>query len=139
MDKRKLGSAGPEVPVICLGGNVYGWTLPESEAFRQLDAARRSRIEFCGYRRCVFALGSREYRAASRRRLSASGLPRAESAISVILATKVGMDMSAGKKGLKAAYIRQSVEDSLQRLQTDYIDIYQAHKRRSQRPRWKKR
>jgi aryl-alcohol dehydrogenase-like predicted oxidoreductase len=36
--------------------------------------------------------------------------------------------MGDGKKGLKATYIRQAVEDSLRRLQTDYIDIYQAHK-----------
>jgi aryl-alcohol dehydrogenase-like predicted oxidoreductase len=41
----------------------------------------------------------------------------------VILATKVGMEMGEGKKGLKAAYIRQAVEDSLERLQTDYIDV----------------
>jgi aryl-alcohol dehydrogenase-like predicted oxidoreductase len=46
----------------------------------------------------------------------------------VILATKVGMDMGEGKKGLKAAYIRQAIDDSLQRLQTDYVDLYQAHK-----------
>jgi aryl-alcohol dehydrogenase-like predicted oxidoreductase len=46
----------------------------------------------------------------------------------VILATKVGVEMGEGKKGLKAAYIRQAVEDSLQRLQTDYIDLYQAHR-----------
>ena len=46
----------------------------------------------------------------------------------VILATKVGIDMGDGKKGLKPAYIEQAVEDSLRRLQTDYIDLYQAHK-----------
>ena len=46
----------------------------------------------------------------------------------LILATKVGNEMGEGKKGLKAAYIRQAVDDSLQRLQTDYIDIYQAHR-----------
>jgi aryl-alcohol dehydrogenase-like predicted oxidoreductase len=46
----------------------------------------------------------------------------------VILGTKVGMEMGEGKKGLKAAYIRQAVEDSLRRLQTEYIDLYQAHK-----------
>ena len=45
----------------------------------------------------------------------------------VILATKVGMDMGDGKKGLKPGYIHQAVEDSLRRLQTDYIDLYQAH------------
>ena len=45
----------------------------------------------------------------------------------VIVATKVGLDMGNGKKGLKGAYIEQAVEDSLRRLQTDYIDLYQAH------------
>ena len=45
----------------------------------------------------------------------------------VILATKVGMDMGDGKKGLSARYIEQAVEASLRRLQTDYIDLYQAH------------
>jgi aryl-alcohol dehydrogenase-like predicted oxidoreductase len=52
----------------------------------------------------------------------------------VILATKVGMEMSPDKKGLKAAYIRQAVEDSLERLQTDYIDVYQAHRDDAETP-----
>ncbi|MDT7811956.1 MAG: hypothetical protein QOJ42_1872, partial [Acidobacteriaceae bacterium] len=46
----------------------------------------------------------------------------------VIVATKLGIDMGDGKKGLRPAYIQQAVEDSLRRLQTDYIDLYQAHK-----------
>jgi aryl-alcohol dehydrogenase-like predicted oxidoreductase len=45
----------------------------------------------------------------------------------VILASKVGMDMGEGRKGLKPSYIRQAVDASLRRLQTDYIDLYQAH------------
>jgi aryl-alcohol dehydrogenase-like predicted oxidoreductase len=44
-----------------------------------------------------------------------------------VIATKVGMDMGNGKKGLSKAYILKAVEASLQRLQTDYIDLYQSH------------
>lgn len=39
MRKRKLGDSGLEIPVICLGGNVYGWTLTEADSIHQLDAA----------------------------------------------------------------------------------------------------
>src|SRR4029078_5376016 len=45
----------------------------------------------------------------------------------VVIATKVGMDMGPDKKGLKPAYIQRAVEDSLKRLQTDHIDLYQSH------------
>jgi aryl-alcohol dehydrogenase-like predicted oxidoreductase len=45
----------------------------------------------------------------------------------IVLATKVGMDMGDGRIGLSARYIRQAVEDSLRRLQTDRIDLYQSH------------
>ena len=45
----------------------------------------------------------------------------------VILATKVGIELAPDKKGLSKAYILREVEDSLQRLQTDYIDLYQSH------------
>jgi aryl-alcohol dehydrogenase-like predicted oxidoreductase len=45
----------------------------------------------------------------------------------VLIATKVGMEMSPDRKGLSRAHILRSVEDSLKRLQTDYIDLYQSH------------
>jgi len=45
----------------------------------------------------------------------------------VILATKVGKPMGTDKKGLSRAYITKAIEDSLKRLQTDYIDLYQSH------------
>ena len=127
MQKRKLGSAGPEVPVLCLGGNVYGWTLSEADAFRQLDAAVEARLNFVDtadvYSRWVPGHKGGESETIIGKWFSQSGKRK-----DVILATKVGMDMGDGKKGLKAAYIRQAVEDFLRRLQTDYIDLYQAHK-----------
>ncbi len=52
----------------------------------------------------------------------------------IVLATKVGMDMGPGKSGLSPAWIRQAVEESLRRLQTDYIDLYQAHRDDSDTP-----
>jgi len=133
MEKRKLGFAGPEVPVICLGGNVYGWTLPEAEAFRQLDAALDAGLNFVDtadvYSRWVPGHNGGESETIIGKWFAMTGERK-----DVILATKVGMEMGEGKKGLKAAYIRQAVEDSLERLQTDYIDIYQAHKDDAETP-----
>jgi len=127
MEKRKLGFGGPEVPAICLGGNVYGWTLPETEAFRQLDAALDVGLNFVDtadvYSRWVPGNKGGDSETIIGKWFAKTGKRK-----DVILATKVGMDMGDDKKGLKAAYIRQAVEDSLLRLQTDYIDIYQAHK-----------
>src|ERR1017187_6391580 len=69
MQKRKLGTAGPEVPVLCLGGNVYGWTLSEADAFRQLDAAVEVGLNFVDTAD-VYSRWSPDIRAASRRRSS---------------------------------------------------------------------
>ena len=133
MEKRKLGFAGPEVPAICLGGNVYGWTLPEAEAFRQLDAALDAGLNFVDtadvYSRWVPGNKGGESETILGKWFAKTGKRK-----DVILATKVGNEMGADKKGLSAVYIRQAVEDSLQRLQTDYIDIYQAHKDDSETP-----
>jgi aryl-alcohol dehydrogenase-like predicted oxidoreductase len=126
MQRVKLGKSDLEVPVICLGGNVYGWTVPEAEAFRQLDAAVEAGLNFIDtadvYSRWVPGHTGGESETILGKWFAQGG--RREK---VILATKVGMEMN-GKKGLKAAYIEQAVEDSLRRLQTDHIDLYQAHK-----------
>ena len=73
-------------------------------------------------------VGFQEIKVASQRTIIGNWFAKSGKRKDVILATKVGIEMGEGKKGLKAAYIRQAVEDSLQRLQTDYIDIYQAHR-----------
>ena len=126
MEKRRLGADGPEVPVICLGGNVYGWTLPESDAFRQFDQALDLGLNFIDtadmYSRWVPGHKGGESETIIGNWLAKSGRRK-----DVIIATKLGLDMGEDRKGLSAAYIRQAVEASLRRLQTDYIDLYQAH------------
>jgi aryl-alcohol dehydrogenase-like predicted oxidoreductase len=127
MEKRKLGAGGPEVPVICLGGNVYGWTLAEADSFRQFDAALDLGLNFIDtadvYSRWVPGHTGGESETIIGNWFAKSGRRK-----DVILATKVGMDLGEGRKGLKPAYIKQAVEASLRRLQTEHIDVYQAHK-----------
>jgi len=127
IQKRKLGASGPEVPVICLGGNVYGWTLPEVDAFRQFDAALDLGLNFIDTAD-VYSRWAPGHKGGESETIIGKWLAKSGRRKDVILGTKVGMDMGDGRKGLKPAYIRQAVEDSLRRLQTDYIDVYQAHK-----------
>jgi aryl-alcohol dehydrogenase-like predicted oxidoreductase len=133
MEKRKLGSAGPDVPVICLGANVYGWTLPEAETFRQLDTALDVGLNFVDTAD-VYSRWAHGNVGGQSETIIGKWFAKTGKRKDVILATKVGMEMGEGKKGLKPAYIRQAVEDSLQRLQTDYIDLYQAHKDDAETP-----
>ena len=133
MQRVKLGKSDLEVPVICLGGNVFGWTVSEADAFRQLDAALEAGLNFVDtadvYSRWVPGNKGGESETIIGKWLAKTGKRKA-----VILATKVGLDMGEGKKGLKAANIEQAVEDSLRRLQTDFIDLYQAHRDDAEAP-----
>jgi aryl-alcohol dehydrogenase-like predicted oxidoreductase len=127
MEKRRLGAGGPEVPLICLGGNVYGWTLAEADAFRQFDAALDLGLNFIDTAD-VYSRWAPGHKGGESETIIGKWFAKSGRRKDVILATKVGMDMGEERKGLKPAYIRQAVEDSLRRLQTDYIDVYQVHR-----------
>ena len=111
------------MPAICLGGNVFGWTVPEAEAFRLLDAALNARLNFVDTAD-VYSSWAAGNKGGESETIIGKWFAKSGKRKVVILATKVGLEMGEGKNGLKAAYIRQAVEDSLQRLQTDYIDLY---------------
>ncbi len=126
MKTRPLGQQGPHVPVICLGGNVYGWTVSEPDSFHQLDRAVAAGLTFIDtadvYSRWVPGHQGGESETILGKWFARSGRRR-----EIFLATKVGFDMGEGKSGLSARRIAQAADESLRRLQTDYIDLYQAH------------
>jgi aryl-alcohol dehydrogenase-like predicted oxidoreductase len=126
MQTRKLGHNGPEVPSICLGGNVYGWTVSESDSFHQFDRAVSSGLNFIDTAD-VYSRWAPGHNGGESETIIGKWFARSGRRKDVFLATKVGMEMGEGKKGLSASYIAEAVEDSLRRLQTDYIDLYQAH------------
>lgn len=123
---RALGRSGLQVSPLCFGGNVFGWTVDEATSFSLLDAWVDAGFNFVDtadvYSRWVPGHTGGESETVIGKWLQASGKRDR-----VVLATKVGKDMGDGKVGLKPAYIRQAVENSLRRLQTDVIDLYQSH------------
>jgi len=126
MKKRMLGNSGLEVSPLAFGGNVFGWTADEAMSFRLLDAFVAAGFNLIDtadvYSRWAPGNTGGESEAIIGKWLQHSGKRD-----KVIIATKVGKEMGPDKKGLSRSYIFQAVEASLQRLQTDYIDLYQSH------------
>ncbi|MHC5544635.1 aldo/keto reductase, partial [Singulisphaera rosea] len=126
MKMRKLGNTGLDVAPLMFGGNVFGWTVDEATSFRLLDAFVGAGFNFIDtadvYSRWVPGNHGGESETILGKWLKARG-----NRDRVVLATKVGMEMGPEDKGLSRAYIVREVERSLERLQTDYIDLYQAH------------
>jgi len=123
---RPLGRSGLEVSPICLGGNVFGWTVDEAMSFRLLDAWVDAGMNFVDtadvYSRWVPGHAGGESETIIGKWLRQSGKRNR-----IVLATKVGKPMGDADKGLSKAYIRRAVEASLRRLRTDVIDLYQSH------------
>jgi aryl-alcohol dehydrogenase-like predicted oxidoreductase len=126
MKKRKLGNSGLEVFPLAFGGNVFGWTADEPMSFQLLDAFVEAGFNFIDTAD-VYSKWVPGHQGGESEAILGKWLKRAGNREKVILATKVGMEMGPNKKGLSKAYISRAVEDSLKRLQTDYIDLYQSH------------
>src|SRR5689334_17197333 len=133
MDKRRLGRSHLMVSPLCLGGNVFGWSADEKTSFAVLDAYVGEGFNFIDtadvYSRWVEGNEGGESEAIIGRWVKARG-----NRSKVVITTKVGSEMGKGKKGLSRTYVRQAVEASLARLQTDYIDLYLSHWEDAQTP-----
>ncbi len=125
--KRPLGSSGLEVMPLALGGNVFGWTIDESASFSILDAFVSNGFNLIDTAD-VYSNWKPGNHGGESETIIGKWFKRSGQRHKVILATKIGHEMSPSQKGLAGAYIIQAVEESLRRLQTDYIDLYQSHK-----------
>jgi aryl-alcohol dehydrogenase-like predicted oxidoreductase len=127
MEYRKLGRSGLEVSPLSFGGNVLGWTADEPTSFKILDAFVAAGGNFIDtadvYSRFAPGLEGGESET-----VLGNWLKQRGNREKLVIATKVGMDMGPGGKGLSRQHIVKSVEGSLRRLQTDYIDLYQSHR-----------
>ena len=123
---RPLGRSGLAAAPLAFGGNVFGWTADEAMSFRLLDAfvdAGFNLIDTADvYSRWVPGHTGGESETIIGRWLKQSGKRHR-----VLIAAKVGKDMGDARTGLSPRWIRQAAEDSLRRLQTDHIDLYQSH------------
>ena len=128
MQLRPLGRTGLQIAPIVFGGNVFGWTADEKRSFELLDAfvdAGFNAIDTADvYSRWVPGHEGGESETLIGRWLRANPARRQQ----VLLFTKVGSDMGEEHKGLGKLWIERAVEDSLRRLNTDVIDLYQSHR-----------
>ena len=124
--RKELGRSGLMVSPLCFGGNVFGWTANERTSFALIDAWLDAGFNFIDTAD-VYSIWAPGHVGGESETVLGKWLKASGRRSEVVIATKVGKPMGPDKKGLKPAYIRQAVEDSLRRLNTDHIDLYQSH------------
>jgi aryl-alcohol dehydrogenase-like predicted oxidoreductase len=123
---RTLGRSGIEVGPLALGGNVFGWTIDEAASFRVLDAFVASGLNLVDTAD-VYSVWVPGHKGGESETIIGNWLKKSGNRSRVAIATKVGIEIAPGEKGLSRAHVLRSAERSLNRLQTDVIDLYQAH------------
>ncbi len=118
----RLGDTDLDVFPLCLGGNVFGWTLDEPGSFAVLDAYREGGGNFID---TADSYGRRGAGEGSSEELIGRWMAARGNRDELVLATKVGV--STTRRGLSAETIAAACEESLRRLGTDRIDVYYAH------------
>jgi aryl-alcohol dehydrogenase-like predicted oxidoreductase len=127
MQKHRLGRSDIELPPLMFGGNVFGWTADEATSFKLLDACVAAGINAIDTAD-VYSVWARGHQGGESEIVIGNWLKRRGKRDDVIIATKVGAPMGSGDKGLSRAWIMKEADASLKRLQTDVIDLYQAHR-----------
>jgi aryl-alcohol dehydrogenase-like predicted oxidoreductase len=125
---RKLGRSGMKVAPICFGGNVFGWTIDQETSFAVLDTYVEGGGNFIDSAD-VYSTWVPGNKGGESEIVLGNWMKARGNRDSIVIATKCGSPMGtdSNKRGLSRRWIMKAVEDSLQRLQTEYIDLYQAH------------
>jgi aryl-alcohol dehydrogenase-like predicted oxidoreductase len=127
MQLRELGQTGLKIAPLVLGGNVFGWTADRKTSFAILDAflaAGFNAIDTADvYNRFAPGLSGGESEAVLGEWMKDRGVRD-----KIVLISKGGLEMGEGTGGLGKDYLPKACDASLKRLQTDYIDIYMAHR-----------
>lgn len=126
MQFRTLGHSGIKVGPLAFGGNVFGWTADEPTSFRLLDVFVDSGLNLVDTAD-VYSTWAPGHHGGESETVIGNWSRQKGKREKIIIATKLGKSMGEGRKGLSSKYIMQAVDDSLRRLQTDYIDLYQSH------------
>ena len=127
MEKRRLGQSSIELVPLAFGGNVFGWTADEKTSFALLDAFVAGGCNFIDSAD-VYSRWHPGNQGGESETIIGKWLKARGNRDKVVIATKLGMELAPTKKGLSRGYMMRAVEDSLRRLQTDYIDLYQSHR-----------
>jgi len=125
-ERRNLGNSGIRVAPLAFGGNVFGWTADEKNSFKLLDAFVAADFNLIDTAD-VYSRWVPGNKGGESETIIGNWMKLRGNRESVIICTKVGNDMGQGKKDLSKKHIFEAVENSLRRLQTDYIDLYQSH------------
>src|SRR5215471_5892072 len=133
VEKRKLGNSGLEIAPLVLGGNVFGWTVDEAGTAELLDHFVEAGFNMVDTAD-VYANWVAGNHGGESETLIGKWLKKSGRRDKILVATKVGLPMGEGRNGLSKRHILGSVEESLERLQTDYIDLYQSHTEDAETP-----
>jgi aryl-alcohol dehydrogenase-like predicted oxidoreductase len=126
MEQKQLGKTDLKIAPLAFGGNVFGWTIDEQTSFQLLDAFVAGGMNLIDTAD-VYSKWVPGNKGGESETIIGNWMNKRNNRRSVIIATKVGGDMGQGKKDVSRKHILEAVENSLKRLQTDYIDLYQTH------------
>ena len=128
MQYRRLGRHGLEVPPLCLGTMTFGYQVDEAASLTILDAAYERGLTFLDTAD-AYPLGGSLETVGTTEAILGRWMTSRGNRDRIILASKCFAPMRRGPnaRGLSRAHIIEAVEASLTRLQTDHIDLYQAH------------